>query len=184
MGDIAKVDGQVLSDYLFRKEISLSMAVENHWHGFIGMSPTANAPELFNLIYEKIFDPELKYDEFEEIRQDLLENQDKETILEKMLQRSPDRLLSARINELTGTGFARSSQKLSSEQIKNLNLDSIAAFYKSSIRIPKEPPMSFAAISMRTLSCSSLSPFSDVFLFRHICPDFLIRISIFQSESI
>ena len=112
MGDIAKVDGQVLSDYLFRKEISLSMAVENHWHGFIGMSPTANAPELFNLIYEKIFDPELKYDEFEEIRQDLLENQDKETILEKMLQRSPDRLLSARINELTGTGFARSSQKL------------------------------------------------------------------------
>ena len=130
MGDIAKVDGQVLSDYLFRKEISLSMAVENHWHGFIGMSPTANAPELFNLIYEKIFDPELKYDEFEEIRQDLLENQDKETILEKMLQRSPDRLLSARINELTGTGFARSSQKLSSEQIKNLNLDSIAAFYK------------------------------------------------------
>ena len=47
-----------------------------------------------------------------------------------MLQRSPDRLLSARINELTGTGFARSSQKLSSEQIKNLNLDSIAAFYK------------------------------------------------------
>ena len=135
------------------------MAVENHWHGFIGMSPTANAPELFNLIYEKIFDPELKYDEFEEIRQDLLENQDKETILEKMLQRSPDRLSSARINELTGTGFARSSQKLSSEQIKNLNLDSIAAFYKSSIRIPKEPPMSFAAISMRTLSCSSLSPF-------------------------
>ncbi len=130
MGDIAKVDGQVLSDYLFRKEISLSMAVENHWHGFIGMSPTANAPELFNLIYEKIFDPELKYDEFEEIRQDLLENQDKETILEKMLQRSPDRLLSARINELTGTGFARSSQKLSPEQIKNLNLDSIAAFYK------------------------------------------------------
>lgn len=39
--------------------------------------------------------------------------------------------------------------------------------------------MSFAAISMRTLSCSSLSPFSDVFLFRHICPDFLIRISNF-----
>lgn len=131
MGGIAKVDNEVLSDYLFQKGISLSMAVENHWHGFIGMSPAGNAPELFNLIYEKIFAPELKYDDFEEIRQGLLADQGKETILEKMLKRTPDRLLSARIAELAGASLPRSSRKLLPGQIGNLNLDSIAAFYKT-----------------------------------------------------
>lgn len=130
MGGIEKVDNQILSDYLFQKGISLSMTVENHWHGFIAMSPAANAPELFNLIYEKIFAPELKYEDFEEIRQDLLTDQGKETVLEKMLKRSPDRLLSARIAELAGGGLPRSSRKLLPEQIGKLNLDSIAAFYK------------------------------------------------------
>ncbi|MEB3373210.1 hypothetical protein SFC43_06660 [Bacteroides sp. CR5/BHMF/2] len=70
MGGLAKVDGQILSEYLFQKEMSITVAMENHWHGFMGMSSTANAPEFFNLIYEKIFDPELKYEDFEEIRQD------------------------------------------------------------------------------------------------------------------
>lgn len=83
MGGIAKVDGEMLSDYLSQKEISLTMAMENHWHGFIGMASVAHAPEFFNLIFEKIFDPELKYDDFEEIRQELLKDYGKETMLEK-----------------------------------------------------------------------------------------------------
>ena len=45
MGGIAKVDGEMLSDYLSQKEISLTMAMENHWHGFIGMASVAHAPE-------------------------------------------------------------------------------------------------------------------------------------------
>lgn len=49
----------------------------------------------FNLIYEKIFDPELRRNDFEEIRQGLLRDYGKETVLEKMLKRAPDRLLSA-----------------------------------------------------------------------------------------
>ena len=51
------------------------------------------------MIFEKIFDPELKYDDFEEIRQELLKDYGKETMLEKMLKRAPDRLLSARMDE-------------------------------------------------------------------------------------
>lgn len=54
MGGLAKVDGQILSEYLFQKEMSITVAMENHWHGFMGMSSSANALEFFNLIYEKI----------------------------------------------------------------------------------------------------------------------------------
>ena len=130
MGGIAKVDGEMLWDYLSQKEISLTMAMENHWHGFIGMASVAHAPEFFNLIFEKIFDPELKYDDFEEIRQELLKDYGKETMLEKMLKRAPDRLISARMDELMGAAIPRSSNKLSIDQIKSQNLDSIAVFYK------------------------------------------------------
>ena len=130
MGGIAKVDGDTLADYLSQREISLTMAMENHWHGFMGMAPVTDATEFFNLIYEKIFDPELRYDDFEEIRRGLIKEHGKETVLEKMLKRAPDRLLSARIDELMGAALPRSSGKLTVEQIKKLNLDSIAAFYK------------------------------------------------------
>lgn len=59
------------------------MAMENHWHGFMGMAPVTGATEFFNLIYEKIFDPELRRNDFEEIRQGLLRDYGKETVLEK-----------------------------------------------------------------------------------------------------
>ena len=130
MGGIAKVEGKILSDYLSQKEISLTMAMENHWHGFMGMAPVTGATEFFNLIYEKIFDPELRRNDFEEIRQGLLRDYGKETVLEKMLKRAPDRLLSARMDELMGAALPRSSRKLSLEQMEGLNLDSIAAFYQ------------------------------------------------------
>ena len=45
MGGIAKVEGKILSDYLSQKEISLTMAMENHWHGFMGMAPVTGATE-------------------------------------------------------------------------------------------------------------------------------------------
>lgn len=127
MGGIAKVDSKLLSDYLFQKKMSLTMTLENHWHGFIGMSSTANALEFFNLIYEKIFAPELKYEDFEEIRQELIENKGKESMLKKMLKRDSGRQLSARINELMGRAIPHS---LVDSFAERLNLDSIADFYK------------------------------------------------------
>lgn len=127
MGGIAKVDGQVLSEYLFQKGMSITVAMENHWHGLMGMSSTANAPEFFNLIYEKIFHPELKYGDFEEVRRELIQSEGKETVLEKMLKRDSGRQLSARINELMGASVVRPPIRSFAER---LNLDSIAGYYK------------------------------------------------------
>lgn len=130
MGGIAKADQQKLSEYLYQNDIALSMTLENHWHGFIGTTPAQTAPVFFNLIREKIFDPELRYDEFEELRQEMLQEKEEESLLSRMLQRASDRQLSARMDELTGSAIPRHATKLSNKVIaQRLNLDSIAAFY-------------------------------------------------------
>lgn len=130
MGGIAKADPKQLSEYLYRNDIALSMTLENHWHGFMGMTPAESAPEFFNLVREKIFDPELRYDEFEELRSEMLEDQE-ESILSRMLQRASDRRLSARMDELTGATVPRKEPSRSREEIvRALDLDSIADFYR------------------------------------------------------
>lgn len=130
MGGIAKADQQKLSEYLYRNDIALSMTLENHWHGFIGTTPAQTAPVFFNLVREKIFDPELKYDEFEELRREMLQEKEEESLLSRMLQRASDRQLAARMNELTGATVPRPESKLSQQEIaRRLNLDSIADFY-------------------------------------------------------
>ncbi len=130
MGGIAKVDNQHLSEYLYRNDIALAVTMENHWHGFMGMAPESALQPFFNLIREKIFDPELKYDEFEELRREMAEEEQEESILSRMLQRAADRQLSARMNELTGATVPRPATTLSRLEIaRRLDLDSIADFY-------------------------------------------------------
>ncbi|MDY5239311.1 pitrilysin family protein [Bacteroides helcogenes] len=131
MGGIANVDGEKLSDYLYNQGMSLTTVIENHWHGFMGMSSSANALEFFNLIYEKIIDPKLNYKDFEESLNELLKTSGKETMLEKMLKRDSSRLLTARINELMGETLPASYRQPTTEQLQQLRLDSIATFYKA-----------------------------------------------------
>lgn len=131
MGGISGMTGDSLSEYLYRQEMSLTSVIENHWHGFIGMSPSSKAAEFFNLIYQKITAPQLNYEDFEEVRAELLAASGKETVLEKMLKRDSDRLLAARMSELMGETLATSCRQPGTEQLQRLNLDSIAAYYKT-----------------------------------------------------
>ena len=129
MGGIAKVDAQEISEYLYRNDMALGITLENHWHGFMGMTPEETLPEFFNLVREKIFDPELRYDEFEELRGEMAEEQE-ESLLSRMLQRASDRQLTARMNEFTGATVPRPESTLPREEVvRRLSLDSIADFY-------------------------------------------------------
>lgn len=138
MGGIAKVQSDTLGDYLYQKGMSLSTTIENDWHGFLGAFETENSGEFFNLVYEKINDPELRYSDFEEIREGMLEDVGKESLLTKMLNRASDRQLMARMDELmcvslpNPTDFGVESDRLEKqrENIRNMSLDSIAGFYK------------------------------------------------------
>lgn len=131
MGGIAKACDERLNDYLYKKDIALSTVIENHWHGFMGMAPTANAKEFFNLIYEKIVDPKLNYKDFEESRKEQLSASGQETMLKKMLKRDPQRMLTARISELMGSTLPASRRQATAEDLRRLSLDSIATFYKT-----------------------------------------------------
>lgn len=129
MGGIAKAPIR-LGDYMYQNNMSLAIAMENNWHGFMGSFDAGKTGEYFNLIYEKITDPELRYKDFEDIRKTLLESLGEESILTKMLNRAPDRMLSARLNELMGNTLNNLTGSPTRKQIEDLSLDTIARYYR------------------------------------------------------
>lgn len=144
MGGIAKVpDG--IGDYMYTNDIALGMALENNWHGFLGSFAPGKSNEFFNLVYEKITDPELRYDDFEDFRQAMYEEQE-ESVLSKMLRRAPDRQLMARMDQLMcntidfDAPFDAVADKdaLRRRYADRMNLDSIASFYKALYTQPKD----------------------------------------------
>lgn len=138
MGGIAKVPDN-LGEYLYANNLALSIALENNWHGFLGSFAPEKSNEFINLVYEKITDPQLLYDDFEDMRSSLYEEEEEETVLYKMLRRDPERQLVARMNRLLGNTLdfdepinsAPDRKKARKKYADELNLDSIASFYRS-----------------------------------------------------
>lgn len=139
MGGIAKMPNQ-FGEFMYQNEMALGIALETNWHGFLGSFGADKATEFFNVVYEKITDPELRYDDFDEIKQSMLEEvgHEDESVLAKMLERAPDRKLMARLDELmcnvldTKDAYAGENDVLEARRrnIEKLSLDSIAAFYR------------------------------------------------------
>lgn len=144
MGGIAKAPDN-LGDYMYQNGMSLSTTIENDWHGFMGAFDTAKTGEYFNLVYEKITDPQLCYSDFEEIRESMLEDAGRESTLEKMLNRAPDRMLMARMDELMGNVLPAAEAPSGEEKverqrrlIREMSLDSMAVFYRGLFSRPQE----------------------------------------------
>ena len=131
MGGIAAVDYDTLSSYMSQEEMSLNLFISNYWHEIMGMAPVKRAQELFNLIFEKIYRPELCYQSFEEIKEEEVKNINKETLLEQMIKRSPERIVSNRLDSLVGNIPAKGIKPCTIDDIKSLNLDYIASYYRN-----------------------------------------------------
>lgn len=136
MGGIAAVDYDTLTAYMSQEEISLNLSIGNHWHELMGMAPAERSQELFNLMFEKMHAPELRYGDFEEIRQEELEGFGKETVLGQMLKRASDRMLSQRLDSLTGSAQTVQIPPRTRKDIEELNLDEMAAYYRSLFTCP------------------------------------------------
>lgn len=144
MWGIAKAPDD-LGDYLYQNGMSLSTTIENDWHGFLGAFDPAKANEFFNLVYEKTTDPRLCRDDFEEIRESMLEDVGRESTLAKMLSRAPDRMLMGRMDELMGNTLvsadapAHGTDSLEEQrrQIRAMSLDSMAVFYRGLFARPQ-----------------------------------------------
>lgn len=136
MGGIAKADN--IGDYLYQSGIALNTTLENNWHGFLGAFDISSYNEFFNFVYEKITDPQLLYDEFESIRQSMLEDDGEESVLSRMLSRDHERQVVMRMDKLMGNtlpeakaeGSNADRKKARIDLINKMSLDSMAAFYK------------------------------------------------------
>lgn len=131
MGGIEAVDSDSLSAYLCQEGISLNISISSHWHEIMAMAPVNRSLELFNLMFEKMHSPELRFADFEEIRKEELESFGKESLLEQMMKRSPDRMLDSRLDSLTGNIQNQKFPERTRRDIEQMNLDEIAEYYKS-----------------------------------------------------
>ena len=130
MGGIEKMDYDAYNEMLSQESMAFSVTFEPYWHGWMAMAPADKATELCRLFYENCFYPEKRYDDFEEVKKEMLENMGEETVLSKMLKNAPDRQMSARIDELMGNALVNGSMADSREEVEAMNLDSIADFYR------------------------------------------------------
>lgn len=130
MGGIAKVAHDTLSSFMAQEDISMNIAIDNNWHEVLGMIPADRVQLLLNLIYEKMEDPELPYDDFEAVKQEEIAHFGKETLLSQMLKRASDRMLTNRLDSLMGNASAMSRMPRTVEKLKDTTLDGIAAYYK------------------------------------------------------
>ena len=131
MGGIEGVKCDHYYAYLAQEEMGLNLFIDHNWHGLMATAPADKSSELCRLIQRKCFCPEKKYKDFEEIRQEMLADLGKEDVLSKMLQNDPNRMLSARIDELMGNSTGYTATADTRERIEAMNLDSLAAFYRS-----------------------------------------------------
>ncbi|MDE6428330.1 MAG: insulinase family protein, partial [Muribaculaceae bacterium] len=126
-----------VNDYMYQNNMALATALENDWHGFLGQFDSEQSREFFNLVYEKITDPELCYEDFEDIRESMIEDVGRESNLSRMLKRDSDRQLLAAMNRLMGTTLETpiavpdsvDPLEFQREMYRNMSLDSIAAFF-------------------------------------------------------
>lgn len=130
MGGIEKMDYDDYYEMLSQENMAFSVTFEPYWHGWMAMAPVDKATELCRLVYEKCFYPEKRYDDFEEVKKEMLEDMGEETVLSKMLKNAPDRQMSARIDELMGNSQTNGSMADSREEVEAMNLDNIADFYR------------------------------------------------------
>lgn len=131
MGGIQSVNYDTLTTYIGQESISLNVSIGNYWHDIMGMAPVNRSQELFNLMYEKIYHPELCYQDFEDIRKEELENIGKETLLEQMMKCAQDRLLNQRLDSLVGNAPTTNLRPRTRKDIEKLNLDQIADYFKN-----------------------------------------------------
>ena len=131
MGGISKVPYDTLCDYMAQAGLLLNISIGAYWHDLLGTAPAGRSLELFNLINEKLQRPELCKNDFEDVRADELKSLGKETVLEQMMQRTPDRLLMNEMDSLVGNSPSTWFREKTLEDIQRMNLDSMACYFSN-----------------------------------------------------
>lgn len=131
LGGIEGVDDNDYLSMLADNGLGLIIAMEQWWHGMIASAPADCSGALFNLMLEKMLRPRLNYKEFESLRKDELESFGEESYISRLMKTDYSRQISARIDSLMGNMVYGRRLENTKEDIATMDLDRIAAFYKS-----------------------------------------------------
>lgn len=129
MGGTRTMPAEHLAEFQMSHDITLITSLEQHWHGFLGQTATKFSPLFYNFLREKWLHPELRYKDFDEVRREQLAGLGKETTLSRMLHRSPDHLLSKKLDEWVGHVLPIQYKEADSASLQQMTLDDVAAFY-------------------------------------------------------
>lgn len=127
MGGIEGLAREKYNTFLMEHELSLTSALDNHWHKLSGRAPIAEATSFFNLLNHRIYHPEVPRADFQEVRQTSLDEFGQENGLQKMMRCNPVRQLDLKKRILMGD--ALQTPKLMRHDFEAQNIDSIATFY-------------------------------------------------------
>ena len=130
LGGIEGVDDDVYRSVMDENGIGLLLGIESYWHGMIASAPTRNMRLLFNLVYERMMNPSLDYEGFEEIRQEELERFGEESYLTRLMKQDVVRQLNMQIDSLMGNLMYGRRTRITKEELETLSLDSLAVCYK------------------------------------------------------
>lgn len=131
LGGIEGVDDDVYRSVMAENGIGLLLGIESYWHGMIASAPTRNMRLLFNLVYERMMNPSLDYEGFEEIRQEELERFGEESYLTRLMKQDVVRQLNMQIDSLMGNLMYGRRTRMTKEELETLSLDSLAVCYKN-----------------------------------------------------
>ena len=138
MGGLAHISTDQLTEVMQAEGLSMSVGIADYWHQVLASAPTDKAQELMNLVYEKITAPGKSYEDFKEVRDAEIERFGKETLLERLLKRDINRMLSRRVDSLVCNMPANSGVKIQKEDLNRLNLDSMTNYYTSLFANPQQ----------------------------------------------
>ena len=138
MGGLTHLNTDQLTEVMQAEGLSMSVGITDYWHQVLASAPTDKAQELMNLVYEKITAPGKSYEDFKEVRDAEIEKFGKETLLERLLKRDINRMLSRRVDSLVCNMPANSGVKIQKEDLNRLNLDSMTNYYTSLFANPQQ----------------------------------------------
>lgn len=138
MGGLANVPADSLIEVMESENLSMTIDIDDYWHQVLASAPADKSQELMNMVYEKITAPGKAYEYFEEVRNTERENFGKESLLEQLLKRDADRMLSKTVDSLVCNIPANNSARLYKGDIGKLNLDSMTVYYTSLFANPEQ----------------------------------------------
>ncbi len=130
LGGIAGIEPQDYHSILAENGIGLILGIESYWHGMIASAPVPDMRLMFNIVYQRMTNPGLDYEGFEEIRQGEIEDFGEESYLTRLMKQDAQRQLSMQIDSLMGNLLYGRRTQQTMEDLETLSLDSLARVYR------------------------------------------------------